>query len=76
MTARLDRWRYVYQPLASPQSHIRLFKLLASEDPDVICCTLVFKSLDEPPLFIAGSYQWGEPDRDSYGCTQIDGKMA
>jgi hypothetical protein len=63
---------YQYTPLKNPESELRILKLLPSNEPDEIYCSLQTFSLDEKPFYIAASYEWGEPEPQVD--IKIDGK--
>ena len=64
---------YMHKALNDPTSETRLLKFLRSEEPGDICCTLHNVSLTSNPVYIAGSYEWGDPDLDVD--IRIDGQL-
>ena len=76
MASNLGRWRYSYTPLVEPECDIRLLTLLPSNDHDDLRCSLSTISLEQEPLYIALSYEWGEDNPDLAIDIIIDNKLA
>lgn len=54
--------RFRHDPLASSDREIRLLSVEQGDSPEDIRCFLYAASLDNPPPYIAVSYEWGEPE--------------
>ncbi|KAI0137323.1 heterokaryon incompatibility protein-domain-containing protein [Xylariales sp. AK1849] len=52
----------IHSKLNGSIREIRLLQILGADDDSLpVCCTMTTASLDQPPIFVALSYCWGDP---------------